>query len=389
MLRLREFMFENVYLGPDAQREKPRIERMLRALFDHFADNPPPALTADATEEQRVIDWLAGMTDRFAVRDVRRPLAAAGVLSRGPLHQGLDRAGARRRRHGRARGREDRPAARRQPLAGPLPLPRRAHAVVLRQRRARSSTTASAARRAATRSASCRRSRGSTSREAVETLAERYNVELEREDEDPEAEKRRRAASACSPCSTARPRFYAAYLWELGRGGEGAGLPGRARASPTRCCGEFRVGYSPSAWDRVLVGAQRDGYTAQELLDVGAGAAQPERQPLRPLPRPDHVPAGRCARPGARLRGQSDAEGRGPKYLNSSESEHLPQGPPAVRHRRGARRTPRRPVGSWWSRVTPTCWRMHQAGIRETVAIMGTALTEDQVVELAKVARSA
>ena len=68
MLRLREFMFASVYLGPDAQREKPRIERMLRALFAHLADNPPPALTADATEEQRVIDWLAGMTDRFAVR---------------------------------------------------------------------------------------------------------------------------------------------------------------------------------------------------------------------------------------------------------------------------------------------------------------------------------
>ena len=68
MLRLREFMFASVYLGADAQREKPRIERMLRALFDHFAEEPPPALTPDASDEQRVIDWLAGMTDRFAVR---------------------------------------------------------------------------------------------------------------------------------------------------------------------------------------------------------------------------------------------------------------------------------------------------------------------------------
>jgi dGTPase len=68
MLRLREFMFTSVYLGPDAQREKPRIERMMRALFDYLAENPPAALTADAGEEQRVIDWLAGMTDRFAVR---------------------------------------------------------------------------------------------------------------------------------------------------------------------------------------------------------------------------------------------------------------------------------------------------------------------------------
>ena len=68
MLRLREFMFERVYLAADAQREKPRIERMLRMLFDHYAASPPPPLTDDASEEQRVVDWLAGMTDRFAIR---------------------------------------------------------------------------------------------------------------------------------------------------------------------------------------------------------------------------------------------------------------------------------------------------------------------------------
>jgi dGTPase len=68
MLRLREFMFEQVYLGPEAQRQKPRIERMMRALFDHYLEHPPPPLTPDATEEQRVVDWLAGMTDRFAIR---------------------------------------------------------------------------------------------------------------------------------------------------------------------------------------------------------------------------------------------------------------------------------------------------------------------------------
>ena len=60
MLRLREFLFENVYLAADAQREKPRIERMLRALFAHYS--------ASADDEQEVVDWLAGMTDRYAVR---------------------------------------------------------------------------------------------------------------------------------------------------------------------------------------------------------------------------------------------------------------------------------------------------------------------------------
>jgi dGTPase len=71
MLRLREFMFERVYLAPDAQREKPRVERMLRALFDHYAGAPPPAVVPGASDRERVIDWLAGMTDRFAIRAFR------------------------------------------------------------------------------------------------------------------------------------------------------------------------------------------------------------------------------------------------------------------------------------------------------------------------------
>jgi len=68
MLRLRKFMFQRVYLAPLAQQELPRIERMLRTLFDHYAENPPQSLVQDATDEQRVVDYLAGMTDRFAVR---------------------------------------------------------------------------------------------------------------------------------------------------------------------------------------------------------------------------------------------------------------------------------------------------------------------------------
>jgi dGTPase len=68
MDRLRTFMFEHVYLAPAAQREQPRIERMLRALFDHLVENPPPAATPDASEADRVTDYIAGMTDRYAVR---------------------------------------------------------------------------------------------------------------------------------------------------------------------------------------------------------------------------------------------------------------------------------------------------------------------------------
>jgi dGTPase len=68
MDRLRTFMFERVYLGPDSRREAGRIEQLMRSLFDYYAENPPPPLVADAGEADRVVDWLAGMTDRFALR---------------------------------------------------------------------------------------------------------------------------------------------------------------------------------------------------------------------------------------------------------------------------------------------------------------------------------
>jgi dGTPase len=68
MLRLRKFMFQRVYLGQTAKRQRPRIERMLRGLFQELAKNPPPAIAADASEAERVTDYLAGMTDRYAIR---------------------------------------------------------------------------------------------------------------------------------------------------------------------------------------------------------------------------------------------------------------------------------------------------------------------------------
>jgi dGTPase len=68
MARLREFMFERVYLGEAARREGKRIETVLRALFDHYAAAPPPGVEG-ASEAERVVDYLAGMTDRFCIRE--------------------------------------------------------------------------------------------------------------------------------------------------------------------------------------------------------------------------------------------------------------------------------------------------------------------------------
>ncbi len=69
MLRLRKFMFDRVYLGPDAQREHERVERTMRGLFDHYLEHPDelPAWDPGASESQRVTDYIAGMTDRFCI----------------------------------------------------------------------------------------------------------------------------------------------------------------------------------------------------------------------------------------------------------------------------------------------------------------------------------
>jgi dGTPase len=68
MMSLRTFMFENVYLAASAKSEHPRIERMIRFLFDHYAEQPPAPMTPGASEAERIVDWLAGMTDRYAIR---------------------------------------------------------------------------------------------------------------------------------------------------------------------------------------------------------------------------------------------------------------------------------------------------------------------------------
>ncbi len=68
MLRLREFMFDRVYLGPTARAEHAKIERVLRGLFDWYCAHPEELPVSGASAEDRVIDYLAGMTDRFAIR---------------------------------------------------------------------------------------------------------------------------------------------------------------------------------------------------------------------------------------------------------------------------------------------------------------------------------
>ncbi len=70
---LREFMFERVYLAPQARKEHAKIDRAVRTLFDYYCEHPedadvPPRMSEDADVPTRVMDYIAGMTDRFCIR---------------------------------------------------------------------------------------------------------------------------------------------------------------------------------------------------------------------------------------------------------------------------------------------------------------------------------
>src|SRR6478609_5267191 len=59
MLALRSFMFDRVYLGEPARAEHVRARATVRRIFDHLLER------GDSVDD--VIDYVAGMTDRFAL----------------------------------------------------------------------------------------------------------------------------------------------------------------------------------------------------------------------------------------------------------------------------------------------------------------------------------
>jgi dGTPase len=82
MTELRSFMFERVYLGPEARREHAKIHLVVRTLFDHYCGHPAeiPDSIPPGPLHRRVTDYLAGMTDRFSLRvfeDLSTPAALA------------------------------------------------------------------------------------------------------------------------------------------------------------------------------------------------------------------------------------------------------------------------------------------------------------------------
>ena len=224
---------------------------------------------------------------------------------------------------------------------------------------------------------------------ALELLADRYGVELEREEEDPAAAERRQRRERLLELLERTATYYARYLWESDEAAPARAVPAAGAGWGRRCCASSGSGYAPSAWDHVLLRSRRAGYSDQELCDCGAGPALVARRGVvRPLPRGascSRCPtcAGGCW---ASARGRwATTSGRSTSTRPESELFHKGRTSVRSRHRaRVARGEGGR--GGGGRGLHGRASRCTRRGCATTVGLMGTALTEEQVAELARLA---
>jgi dGTPase len=67
MLALRTFMFERVYLGPHTRAQHEQAREVVTKIFEHLVENPDRIPPGEGEVSERLADYLAGMTDRFAL----------------------------------------------------------------------------------------------------------------------------------------------------------------------------------------------------------------------------------------------------------------------------------------------------------------------------------
>jgi DNA primase len=222
---------------------------------------------------------------------------------------------------------------------------------------------------------------------ALEHLAERYGVELQREEEDPRSAEKRKRRERLLELLNRTSAYYERYLGESSeaeRAREYLGERGLGEA----ILREFRVGYAPSAWDRVLLASRRGGFSEAELYETGLAQRSKQNGQIYDRFRsrimfPLADTRGRVLGFGARAM----REDQRPKYLNTSDNDlyhkglHLYGADLARAH---ATRAGEVILCEGYTDVIA----FHQAGMRNAVGLMGTALTGEQVGELARMAQT-
>src|ERR687884_294900 len=103
---------------------------------------------------------------------------------------------------------------------------------------------------------------------ALESLAERYRVPLEREAEDPRDAERRQRRERLLALLERTAAYYVRVLWESAEAA-GAREYLTSRGLEEDALRAYRVGFAPGGWDRVVVGSRRAGFSENELLAAG------------------------------------------------------------------------------------------------------------------------
>ena len=95
--------------------------------------------------------------------------------------------------------------------------------------------------------------------EAVETLAERFGVEVEREQEDPRLEEARKRRARLGELLDRTAAYYTKYLWESDEAEKAREyLLGRGLSEES--LREFEVGFAPNRWDTIVMRGQQGGF---------------------------------------------------------------------------------------------------------------------------------
>src|SRR5215472_17281029 len=214
---------------------------------------------------------------------------------------------------------------------------------------------------------------------AIELLARRFGVELEYEEASPEQEQKRRRDDRLRALLERAAEFYARVLWESEAGATAREyLASRGLAEDV--CREFRLGYAPGT-DRLAARALEEGYTQEELLAVGLANRRGNDYFQRRIVFPLADARGRVR--GFQARKLHEDDPLQAKYVNSPEGELFRKGD-LLYGLDTARQAIARENRAVVVEGNTDVLALRQAGFAPVVASMGTALTEAQLRELAR-----
>lgn len=232
------------------------------------------------------------------------------------------------------------------------------------------------------------RAKGITFPEAVKEVAKRYGIALPERELSPEEQRRRSLQSRLLEINETAAAFYHQILTARKEGEEGRQyLAGRGISR--EIVEEHRLGFAPEAWDFLARFLQGQGVPLNHAATLGLVAPRKEAGGFydrlrRRVIFPIVSEAGRVIGFGGRI--IAPAEGDAPKYLNSPESPVYSKGQTLYGlniARSAIRETGTALIVEGYMDLLS----LHQAGFRNVVASLGTALTPAQVELLRRFAR--